>query len=63
MPIVANSYGALGKEGEAFLEKVRLRAKQLGRECAANRLEPSLQSLVVFFTASNVLAAYARPTV
>jgi hypothetical protein len=58
VPIVANSYGGIGKEAEAFFEKVRLRAKQLGRESASTRLEPFLQSLVVFFTASNVLAAY-----
>ena len=58
VPIVANSYGGIGKEAEAFFEKVRLRAKQLGRESASTSLEPFLQSLVVFFTASNVLAAF-----
>ena len=58
VPIVANSYGGIGKEAEAFFEKARLRARQLGRESASTRLEPFLQSLVVFFTASNVLAAY-----
>ena len=56
VPIAANSYGGVGKEAEAFLEKVRVSAKKLGRE--STRLEPFLQSLVVFFTASNVLAAY-----
>ena len=56
VPIAANSYGGVCKEAESFLEKVRVRAKKLGRE--STRLEPFLQSLVVFFTASNVLAAF-----
>ena len=58
VPIVANSYGGIGKEAGAFFEKVRLRAKQLGRESASTTLEPFLQSLFIFFTASTILAAY-----
>ena len=58
---VADSLASGLALAEAFLEKVRVSAKKLGRE--STRLEPFLQSLVVFFTASNVLAAFGRSAV
>ena len=35
----------------------------LGRECAHERLQPFVESLVVFLTAQNVIAAYGRVVV
>jgi hypothetical protein len=63
VPVVANSYGALGTEGRAFLRMLDQRALVLGRECARERLEPLVEALVVFLTAQNVLAAYGREIV
>ena len=63
VPVVANSYGAIGREGQAFLRLVERKARVLGRESAGGRLAPLVESLVVFFTARNVLAAYGREIV
>jgi hypothetical protein len=63
VPVIANSYGALGDEGRGFLRMLDQRAFQLGRECARERLEPLVQSLVVYLTAQNVMAAYGRESV
>ena len=63
VPLVANSYGALGAEGRSFLSMLDLIAVSSGRECARERLAPLVQSLVVFLTAQNVLAAFGRESV
>ena len=63
VPLVANSYGAVGAEGRAFLRVLDRKAVELARECASERLGPLVESLVVFFTAQNVLAAYGREIV
>ena len=60
VPIAANSYAALGKEATGFFSMVSSVARRLGRDSAAIRLEPIVQSLVVFFVASGVVQAY-RP--
>jgi len=62
VPIVCNSYGALGPEARSFFRLVASVARRLGRDSADSRLEPVVQSLVIFFVASGVLDAYsARP--
>ena len=58
VPIIANSYGACGSEALSFFKKANSVARRLGRSCANERLEPVVQSLVVFFVASGVLEAY-----
>jgi hypothetical protein len=63
VPLVANSYGAVGAEGRAFLRMLDRKADELQRECASERLGPMVESLVMFFTAQNVLAAYGREIV
>ena len=60
VPVVANSYGALGEEGRAFLSMLDRKAAELGRDCARERLCSTVESQVIFFTALNVLAAYGR---
>ena len=42
---------------------IERKARELGRESAGHRLAPFVESLVVFFTARNVLAAYGREIV
>ena len=39
------------------------KALESGRECANERLQPFVESLVVFLTAQNVIAAYGRVVV
>jgi hypothetical protein len=63
VPIVANSYGSLGGVGRGFLSMLDQKALMLGRECAYERLQPFVESLVVFLTAQNVIAAYGRVVV
>ncbi len=63
VPVVANSYGAIGGEGRAFLSMLDQRAAESGRECARERLCSTVESQVIFFTALNVLAAYGREVV
>jgi hypothetical protein len=63
IPIVANSYGALGREGSSFLRLLDSKAMHLGRECSSERLGSLVESLVMFFTAQSVLAAYGREMV
>ena len=58
VPLVANTYGALGEEAKAFLEVARSVAKKRGREVKPAGLGAFVQSLVVFYTSGNVLAAY-----
>lgn len=58
VPIVANSYAALGKEALGFFRLANSVARRLERRSAEDRLEPMVQSLVVFFVASGVLDAY-----
>ena len=62
VPIVANSYAALGQEALGFFRFANSVARRLERRSAEHRLEPFVQSLVVFFVASGVLDAYmAKP--
>ena len=63
VPVVANSYGAIGAEGRAFLSMLDRRAVVLGRDCARERLCSSVESQVIYFTASTALAAYGREVV
>ena len=58
VPLVVNTYGAVGREGLSFFRLVSAVARRLGRDSAGSRLEPLVQSLVVFFVASGVLDAY-----
>ena len=58
VPIVANSYAALGVEALGFFRLANSVARRLERSSASQRLEPLVQSLVVFFVASGVLDAY-----
>ena len=60
VPLLANSYGAIGDEGRAFLAMLDWKAVELGRDCARERLCSTVESQVIFFTASNVLAAFGR---
>jgi hypothetical protein len=48
VPIVANSYGVIGREGGAFLRMLDREAVELGRECARESLGPLVESLVLF---------------
>jgi len=59
VPVVANSYAAIGKEATSFFQHANSVARRLGRSCANDRLEPFVQSLVVYFVASGVLDAYS----
>ena len=62
VPIVANSYAALGQEALGFFRFANSVARRLERRSAEHRLEPFVQSLVVFFVASGVLDAHtAKP--
>ena len=63
VPLVANSYGSIGGVGRGFLTMLDQKAFWLGRECAHERLQPFVESLVVFLTAQNVIAAYGRVVV
>ena len=63
VPIVANSYGAIGGVGRGFLSMLQHKAILLGRDCARERLQPFVESLVVYLTAQNVIAAYGRVVV
>ena len=63
VPLVANSYGSIGGVGRVFLLMLDQKALFLGRECAHERLQPFVESLVVFLTAHNVIAAYGRAVV
>ena len=58
VPLIVNSYGAVGREGLSFFRLMSEVARRLGRDSAGTRLEPLVQSLVVFFVASGVLDAY-----
>ena len=58
--VVANSFGAIGQEGQAFFRAIERTARRLGGECAGTRFGPLVESLAGFFTAQNVLAAYGR---
>ena len=58
VPIVANSYAALGLEALGFLRLANSVARRLERSSASQRLEPLVQSLVIYFVASGVLDAY-----
>ena len=58
VPLAANSLGAIGAEGLAFLAEVRRVAWQKGRGHAGAGLEGFGQSLVVYHTAVSLLAAY-----
>ena len=63
VPLVANSYGSIGGVGRGFLNMLDQKALMLGRDCAHERLQPFVQSLVVYLTAQNVIAAYGRVVV
>ena len=58
VPLAANSFGAIGCEGRAFLAAVRQVAHKKGRVSAGSGLEGFVQSLVVYHTAVSLLAAY-----
>ena len=58
VPLIANSYGAVGREALSFFSIANSVARRLGRSCAKERLEPFVQSLVIFHVASGVLDAY-----
>ena len=58
VPILANSYGACGREALQFFQLANSVARRLGRSCASDRLEPIVQSMVIYFVASGVLEAY-----
>ena len=63
VPIVVNSYGKIGDHGEAFLEVMRERVR-LARGTRVGYLPEyaeTVESLVVFCTASNVLRAFGSP--
>jgi hypothetical protein len=57
VPLIANSFSAVGKEGLTFFEVLYGVAKKRGRE-VPRKLDSFVQSLVAFFTAQNLLAAY-----
>jgi hypothetical protein len=63
VPIVANSYGSIGGVGRGFLTMLDHNALKLGRDCARVRIQPFVESLVVYLTAQNVIAAYGRVVV
>ena len=58
VPLAANSLGAIGAEGLAFLAVAREVARKKGRGHAVVGLEGFVQSLVVYHTAVSLLAAY-----
>ena len=60
VPVVANSFAAIGKEAVNFFHHANMVARRYGRSCADVRLEPIVQYLVIFFVASGVLDAYAE---
>ena len=60
MPVVANSYAALGTEAVHFFQHANMVARRYGRSCADERLEPVVQHLVMYFVASGVLDAYTQ---
>ena len=60
MPIVANTYAAIGPEGVVFFRHATMVARRNGRSCADERLEPLVQQLVVFFVAAGVLDAFSQ---
>ena len=59
VPIVANSYAALGQEALSFFRLANSVARRQERSSAAKRLEPLVQSLVVYFVASGVIDAHS----
>jgi len=62
VPLIANSYGAVGREALAFFSIANSVARRSGRSSALDRLEPFVQSLVIFYVAAGVLEAYSpRP--
>ena len=59
VPLICNSYAAIGKEGVAFLGVLRMCAQR--RFGSPGRpIEPFLQSIVTYFTAQNAIAAYGK---
>ena len=58
VPIVCNTYGAVGPEALRFFRIVASVVRRLDRDSADSRLEPIVQALVIFFVASGVLDAY-----
>jgi len=60
VPIVANTYAALGPEAVVFFRHATMVARRYGRSCADERLEPLVQQLVVFFVAAGVLDAFSQ---
>ena len=58
VPVVANSYAAIGSEAAHFFQHANLVARRCGRSCADERLAPIVQYLVMYFVASGVLDAY-----
>jgi len=58
VPLAVNSYGAIGPEGQAWLGAISRVAARKGRDSARDSLPAFVQSLVVFFTAGNVLVAH-----
>ena len=58
VPIAANTYAAIGEEGRAFFDVMRTIAKRKKRTCSGSTLETFVQSLVVFFSSSNIIASY-----
>ena len=60
VPVIANSYAAIGPEAVLFFQHANLVARRCGRSCADERLEPFVQHLAVFFVASGVLDAFTQ---
>ena len=50
---------ALGREALSFFNIANSVARRLGRSCAQERLEPFVQSLVIYHVACGVVDAYS----
>ena len=59
VPIISNSFSAVGEEARAFFAVVYGIAHRLGREVGRD-LESFVQSSVAYFTAQNVAVAYGH---
>ena len=58
VPLIANSFAAVGKEAEAFFQVLHGVAKKRSRQVSGGSLLSFVQSIVTFYTAQHVLAAF-----
>ena len=58
VPLIANSFAAVGKEAEAFFQVLHGVAKKRSRQVSGGSLMSFVQSIVTFYTAQHVLAAF-----